>query len=273
MNRRNFLSVSGAAVALLPQLAKAEKSSLPERGLCAHRGAMSTHPENTLPAFEEALRLGAHMIEFDIQLSRDGALVLMHDTTVDRTTNGKGKVSDLTFAELRALDAGGWMNERFAGTRIPTFEETLAMMPRHVWLNCHLKGDAALGAATARAIKAAGREHQAFLAAIAEAARAAREAVPGILICNMERQGSSAQYAQETIAMKAAFIQLRGKGEVPIEEVKQLRAAGVRVNYYHDETPAGLRRQWNAGVQFPLVNDLAAAIPVAREFGIAPLTP
>lgn len=271
MTRRNFLSISSAAIALLPRLAKAEDSALPERGLCAHRGAMSTHPENTLPAFEEALRLGAHMIEFDVQLTRDGALVLMHDATIDRTTNGKGKVSDLTFAELRALDAGVRMQERFAGTRIPTFEETLAMMPRHVWLNCHLKGGADLGAATARVIKNAGRMHQAFLAATAAAAKAARDAVPDILICNMERQGSSAQYAQETIAMKAEFIQLLGKGEVPVEEVKQLRAAGVRVNYYHDETPDGLRRQWNAGVNFPLVNDLAKALPVALEFGIPPL--
>lgn len=273
VTRRSFLAAGSvfAAGSIWPWPASAAEPSLPERGLCAHRGAMSTHPENTLPAFHEALRLGAHMIEFDIQLSRDGALVLMHDSTLDRTTDGRGKASDLTLAELRSLDAGVRTHERFAGTRIPTFEETLAMMPRGVWLNCHLKGGAALGAATARAIKSAGRQHQAFLAATADAARAAREAVPGILICNMERQGSSAQYARETIAMKAAFIQLLGKGEVPVEEVKMLKAAGVRVNYYHDETSEGLRRQWNAGVDFPLVNDFAAALPIAREFGIPPL--
>ncbi len=274
ITRRNFLTSSGAFAVCLArrQRAAAAEPVLPERGLCAHRGASSTHPENTLPAFAEALRLGAHMIEFDVQLTRDGALVLMHDPTVDRTTNGKGKVSDLTLAELRSLDAGTRMNERFAGTRIPTFEETLAMMPRDVWLNCHLKGGAALGAATARVIKSVGRQHQAFLAATADAARAAREVVPDILICNMERQGNSAEYARETIAMKEAFIQLLGKGEVPIEDVKMLRAAGVRVNYYHDETPEGLRRQWNAGVNFPLVNDPAKALPIAREFGILPLT-
>jgi len=78
-------------------------------------------------------------------------------------------------------------------------------------------------------------------------------------------------YAQETIAMKAQFIQLLGKGDVPEEAVKLLKAAGVLVNYYHDETPEGLRRQWRVGVNFPLVNDLAAALPVAEEFGIKPL--
>lgn len=242
--------------------------AMPARGLCAHRGAMSTHPENTIPAFVEAIQLGAQMIEFDVQLTKGGALVLMHDATVDRTTNGKGKVADLTLAELKALDAGGKLDAKFAGTRIPTFEEALAVFPKNVWLNCHLKGGADLGAATAKVIEKTGRLHQAFLAATADAAKAAKAAVPDILICNMERQSDSLAYAQETIAMKAQFIQLLGKGEVPVEAVKLLKGAGVRVNYYHDESPEGLRRQWNAGVDFPLVNDLTAAIPVAREFGI-----
>ncbi len=244
---------------------------MPERGVCAHRGAMSTHPENTLPAFEEALRLGAHMIEFDVQLTKDGALVLMHDTTVDRTTDGTGKVSDLTLTEIKALDAGSKMGSAFAGLRVPTFEEALAVFPKNVWLNCHLKGGANLGAATAKVIEKTGRLHQAFLAAKADAAQTARAAVPGILICNMERQGDSMVYAEETIAMKARFIQLRGKGDVPVEAVKKLRAAGVLVNYYHDESPEGLRRQWQAGVNFPLVNDVAPAMSQALEFGIQPL--
>ncbi|GEP44511.1 glycerophosphodiester phosphodiesterase [Brevifollis gellanilyticus] len=232
---------------------------------------MSTHPENTIPALEEAVRLGAHMIEFDIQLTKDGALVLMHDTTVDRTTNGKGKVSDLTLAEIKGLDTGAKMNAKFAGTRIPTFEEGLAVFPKNVWLNCHLKGGAALGEATAKVIEKTGRKHQAFLAAMADQAKTARAAVPDILICNMERQGDSMAYAQETIEMKASFIQLLGKGVVPTEAVKLLNEAGVKVNYYHDETPEGLRRQWQAGVNFPLVNDVTTAMPVAREFGIEPL--
>jgi glycerophosphoryl diester phosphodiesterase len=120
-------------------------------------------------------------------------------------------------------------------------------------------------------IAKAGRKHQAFLAATDDAALAARAAVPDILICNMERQSESMLYAQETIAMKAQFIQLLGKGEVPVEAVKLLNAAGVLVNYYHDETPEGLRRQWSSGVNFPLVNDLVKALPVAQEFGITPL--
>lgn len=268
MKRRHLLTL--LTLSVLAQ-SRAADITMPVRGLCAHRGAMSTHPENTIPAFQEAIRLGAHMIEFDIQLTKDGALVLMHDATVNRTTNGKGKVSDLTLAEIKALDAGAKLDARFAGTRIPTFEEALAVFPKNVWLNCHLKGGAALGEATAKVIAKSSRKHQAFLAATADAAKAARTAVPDILICNMERQGDSMAYAQETIAMKAQFIQLLGKGEVPTEAVKLLKAAQVLVNYYHDETPQGLRRQWSSGVNFPLVNDLAKALPVAQEFGIEPI--
>jgi glycerophosphoryl diester phosphodiesterase len=83
---------------------------MPSRGICAHRGASDTHPENTLAAFREAIRLGVHMIEFDVALSKDGQLVLMHDTTVDRTTDGDGPVSELTLAELKKLDAVGSKN-------------------------------------------------------------------------------------------------------------------------------------------------------------------
>jgi glycerophosphoryl diester phosphodiesterase len=271
INRRQFLAASGTVVAgaaVSPLVAVEPK--LPERGLCAHRGVMSTHPENTLPAFEEAIRLGAHMIEFDIQITKDGALVLMHDGTVDRTTDGKGKVGELTWAEIRKLDAGAKKDKRFAGTRIPTFEETLAMMPRNIWLNCHLKGGAALGAATAKVIVQAGRQHQAFLAAEAPAAKAARTAVPGILICNMERQKDTAEYVRQTIEMKASFIQLLGKGDVAAEHVRLLKQNRVRVNYFQVSTVDEVRRLLAAGVDFPLVNDLAMFLPLARELGIAP---
>lgn len=275
LTRRRFLG-GGLALAVGAREsagAKAEAPSLPERGLCAHRGAMSTHPENTLPAFQEAIRLGAHMIEFDVRLTRDGSLALMHDATVDRTTDGRGAVADLTLAELRALDAGLRKDKRFAGTRIPTFEETLEIMPRNVWLNCHLKGGAALGAAVAAVVVRTQRRHQAFLAATADAAKAAREIAPDILICNMERQSETAAYVGQTIAMKAAFIQLLGKGEISGEDMRRLKAGGVRVNYYQVDTPEQIRTLFRAGVDFPLVNDVARFLPVAREFGIEPVKP
>ena len=251
---------------------KAADIPMPARGLCAHRGLMATHPENTLPAFREALRLGAHMIEFDLRLTKDGVIALMHDAKVDRTTDGEGRFADMTLAELRALDAGMRKDARFAGTRIPTLEETLAMMPRNVWLNCHLRtDDAELGAAAARAVAKAGRLHQAFLAARVDAAEAARAAVPEVLLCYMSRQGNTVDYIDFSIARKAAFIQLRGKGEIDATQIRWLKQNGVRVNYYEVATPEVARSLFLAGVDFPLVDDLALFLPVARALGIQPL--
>ena len=122
---------------------------MPDRGICAHRGASDTHPENTLAAFREAIMLGAQMIEFDVALTKDNHAILMHDATVDRTTNGKGRVADLTFAEIRKLDAGKWKNSKYSGERVPTLREALDMMPENIWLNVHLKGDAQLAKTSA----------------------------------------------------------------------------------------------------------------------------
>ncbi len=91
----------------------------------AHRGATGYAPENTIAGFDQAVDMKADYIEIDVQRSKDGELVVIHDTTVDRTTNGTGKVVDLTFDFLRSLDAGSWKGEQFAGEPIPTFEEIL----------------------------------------------------------------------------------------------------------------------------------------------------
>ncbi|MBL9156403.1 MAG: hypothetical protein JNJ70_02950 [Verrucomicrobiales bacterium] len=264
-SRRRFLATGLLA---LPAFAHSEKRALPTRGFCAHRGAMATHPENTLPAFDEAIRLGAAMIEFDVQLTRDGALVLMHDVTVERTTDGRGRVADQTLTEIQQLDAGIRHAPRFAGTRVPTLDEALAAIPRDRWVNCHLKGDAALGAAVASHIKSLGHLDHVFLAVEKEAARGALMAVPEVLLCNMERQSAAIDYVRETIAMKADFIQLRGKGEIDPAHCRMLHDAGVRINYYEAATPEIARELFAAGVDFPLVNDVAAFVPLAEELGL-----
>jgi len=93
--------------------------------ISAHRGFSSDYPENTLPALQAALDMGAHVAEIDVRLTTDGKLVLMHDATVDRTTDGNGPVSAMTLAEVKALDAGRWFDRKFAGTRVPTLDEVL----------------------------------------------------------------------------------------------------------------------------------------------------
>ena len=91
----------------------------------AHRGASGHAPENTMAAFEKAFEMKADFIEIDVQMTRDGRLVAIHDTTVNRTTNGNGFVGDYTLEEIQQLDAGSWFGEEFAGERVPTFEEII----------------------------------------------------------------------------------------------------------------------------------------------------
>src|SRR5580658_10158269 len=91
----------------------------------SHRGEHLERPENTIPAFQEAIRVGADFIEVDVRTTSDGKLVLSHDATVDRCTNGTGQVSAMTFDQLKALDAGIKKGSEYAWTRIPTFDEVL----------------------------------------------------------------------------------------------------------------------------------------------------
>lgn len=112
--------------------------------IIGHRGSKGTVPENTLIAFEEALAVGSDGIELDVHLSADGELVVIHDETVDRTTNGRGFVKDLTVNELQMLDAGSWFHPRFSGVKIPTLADTLAFLREKKFrgtLNIELKTD------------------------------------------------------------------------------------------------------------------------------------
>jgi glycerophosphoryl diester phosphodiesterase len=93
-----------------------------------HRGAAARAPENTLAGIRKARELGAAWVEFDVMLTRDGVPVLIHDETLGRTTSGRGRVADRTLAELRELDAGRWFAPSFAGERVPTLEEAVALL-------------------------------------------------------------------------------------------------------------------------------------------------
>lgn len=93
-----------------------------------HRGYAARYPENTLLSFQQAIELGADMLELDLHLSDDGVIMVMHDNTLDRTTNGTGPLREHTCAQLKELDAGGWKGPQFQGLKIPTFEEFLTLV-------------------------------------------------------------------------------------------------------------------------------------------------
>jgi glycerophosphoryl diester phosphodiesterase len=112
--------------------------------IIAHRGFSSIYPENTLLSFEKAYSLGARTIEFDITLTLDKEIVLIHDDTLDRTTNGLGRVRKLNFSDIKKLDASSWKNPKFKTERIPSLEEVLiwAKSKKDLVLNIEIKSSA-----------------------------------------------------------------------------------------------------------------------------------
>ncbi len=104
-----------------------------------HRGAMGHAPENTLASFRKGTELGALLLELDVHVSADGRLVVIHDETVDRTTNGSGRVSDLTADEIGRLDAGSWFSPDFAGEQIPMLDDVLEWAQGRAGLVIELK--------------------------------------------------------------------------------------------------------------------------------------
>ncbi|MCJ1908092.1 glycerophosphodiester phosphodiesterase [Planococcus ruber] len=108
----------------------------------AHRGCSGTHPENTLAAFKAAAELPIDGVELDVHLTKDGEVVVIHDEKINRTTNGKGYVKDMTLSELKKYDCGSWFSEKWEGERIPTLDEALEVFEHTQHrLNIEIKSD------------------------------------------------------------------------------------------------------------------------------------
>jgi glycerophosphoryl diester phosphodiesterase len=127
----------------------------------AHRGASAAAPQNTLSAFKRAIELGADGVELDVHLSADGVPVVIHDFTVDATTDGSGRVADMTLAQLKQLDAGSYFDPAFAGERIPTLEEVLKAIGSRLFLNIELKTTSLRDNGLERAVAALVERHSA----------------------------------------------------------------------------------------------------------------
>jgi len=107
--------------------------------ITAHRGASYAAPENTIAAIEKAVEFGADYVEVDVRITKDGQIVLIHDRSLNRTTNGTGELWDFTLEELRGLDAGSWFGEEFRGEPIPTLSEVIGLAMGRVKLNIEIK--------------------------------------------------------------------------------------------------------------------------------------
>jgi glycerophosphoryl diester phosphodiesterase len=233
---------------------------------CAHRGDNYCAPENTLPAFALAVEKGAHQIEFDLRVTRDEQLIVIHDETVDRTTDGTGKTTDLTLAEVQALDAGSWKGAQFAGTRIPTFAELLAIVPPGPVLNVQLYLEPRYVPLVIAEMQRHDKVDQCFLACNQPHIEAARAVAPSIRWCSLDGQrGPDSDYPDRTIASGAEFIQLWGWADCMPEVVDKLHAHGVTVNYFGTSDADEMRRLIGAGIDYILTDHLDLMLQVLGE--------
>jgi glycerophosphoryl diester phosphodiesterase len=254
----------------------AELTRGPRRPLViGHRGDPSGAPEQTIPAFERAVRLGVDMIEADVRRTRDGRLVLLHDATVDRTTNGRGAVADLTFEELRRLDAGGWFSPDFAGARIPALDELFELAEHSgIGLCLEAKGESAaerasLALATADEIERRGRLGQDVLASFDhDALAAAARAVAGLRLApeRLPERGASVGglVVEQARALGAPIVQ-HHHADLTVETVAAAHAAGLAIWVWSPERGDEVERALDLGVDAIMVDDVAAAVAVLRR--------
>lgn len=129
--------------------------------LIGHRGAASDAPENTLASIDRALEWGVDAIEIDVHLTSDGAVVLMHDRTLNRTTNGKGKVKRHTLQEILNLDAGSWFSEKFNGEKVPTLDAVIERIAGRCTLLIEVKEHSGYSPGVEKAVAESIRKHNA----------------------------------------------------------------------------------------------------------------
>jgi glycerophosphoryl diester phosphodiesterase len=222
----------------------------------AHRGASGTHPENTAAAFAEAIRLGVDSIELDVHRSSDGGLVLIHDGTVDRTSNGTGPVAELTMEELRALDAGSWFAPVFADQRFLILDEALDLIPDSIRLNVHVKAYAHDRAQVApevvSVLKARGRLNNAFMAADESTLLCAREAESTLEICNLSVRPEGDYVARS--ALIGCRILQPGHAMTSTRLVDEAHAHNMEVNPFFADDEQEMRRLADCGVDGILTN-------------------
>ncbi len=244
----------------------------------AHRGASGRAPENTHAAFAAALNLGAEAIELDCQLSSDGELVVIHDETLERTTDGRGPVGERALADLLRLDAGAWFGAEFRGERIPRLADVLAQVRDRVTLNVEIKSARDIGTIERKlaALVAAERagEWVVFSSFHPEALRHLRDAAPSArlgVLCDRDPAAGGLALAVE---LKAEFL-IPGRRWIDAAIVDAAHERGLDVWVWTVNEPGEMRRLMALGVdalfsdypeRFAALAASSASVPPAPRY-------
>lgn len=232
-----------------------------------HRGASAVAPENTYAAFEQAIKDGGLFTETDIRATSDGELVLVHDVTLDRTTDGRGPVSASTLERLRELDAGSWFGEPFRGQRIPELPDFLA------WIEARAPFGAALevkakgvgGAVAAMAWASPARDRLCIYAFDAEEIRAAKAVAPDLpafLLLNLTDDPSEVVSRIEACGADGVDVPWQWNAVALLAELRQ---QGYLIGGGSDEGGHAARELVEQGVDFIDTDHPAALLAAVRE--------
>jgi glycerophosphoryl diester phosphodiesterase len=214
----------------------------------AHRGASGTRPENTLASFRHAEALGAHMVELDVQLSRDGAVVVIHDWTLGRTTGARGRVASRTLAELQALDAGAWFAPGFRGERIPTLQQVLDAITLPINVELKARGEDGLEARASEVVEAAGAERRVVYSSFhPESLVRLRRRSPSAAIAVLTSEHRLAPALRLAGRVGATALHIRKDGVAP-GEVHAAVTQGLQVRAWTVNDPEEFARLADAGV-------------------------
>jgi glycerophosphoryl diester phosphodiesterase len=242
-------------------------SSLPQPVVFAHRGASAHAPENTMAAFQLALEQGAPAIEFDVKLSADGHIVVIHDQTVDRTTNATGNVASLPLDALRALDAGSWFGAAFRGEKIPTLHEVFAAFGESMLMNIELTNYRtpfdALVPKVVDLIQKYGVAHNILFSSFYphNLMRAAR-LLPSVPRGQLIWPGSAGAWQRAWSRMINIQAEHPWKDEITAASIQAAHQRGRRVHAWTVNSPEDLRRLKSIGVDGIFTDDPLTALEI-----------
>ncbi|HTX91030.1 MAG TPA: glycerophosphodiester phosphodiesterase family protein [Anaerolineales bacterium] len=240
-------------------------NELPSPTITAHRGDKVHAPENTLAAFKMAADKGADAVEFDVKLTADSQVIVLHDPTVDRTTNGTGKLTNYTLAALRELDAGVQFPGQFPGEKIPTLEEVFEEVGKRVHMNIELTNystpNDALVRKVAELVKKHGMEGRVLFSSF----------FPG----NLRKAGAILPQVPRGLLTMSGFLGMWGRTfgwrgdyaalhpyltDVTAGLVFRVHAAGKRITVWTVNTEADIKKQIGLGVDGIITDDPALAL-------------
>jgi glycerophosphoryl diester phosphodiesterase len=230
----------------------------------AHRGLSGVCPENTLPAFAAAIVLGAHEIELDLWGSKDRQLIVCHDPTVDRTSNGRGAIRDLTWAEIQRLDAGAWFGEGWSDVGFARLDEVFCLLPGSVDFNLHLKepgDDGWILRDVADLAASCGLRERIYFAGEKDVLEWAVRTRPDVPRCCLDSQRDGRALLQRTIEFECARLQFWSP-YFSRDLIAEAHARGIRCNLFYADTADEARKCLDAGIDAILTNYANRILPL-----------